>query len=81
MKTEFVLRIDIANAATQGDANVADILRSVAEKVAFLGINDNTHYNVKDANGNEVGRYGRYSEPEPDDEEEYADLLAFYPNR
>lgn len=60
MKTEFVLRITIANDATLGDANLADIVKEVAEKIAFVGIEDNRHFNVRDLNGNVVGRFGRY---------------------
>ena len=54
-KTEFVLRFDIG-----GDANVAEILHSVANKIEGIGIADNHAYKVRDANGNTVGRYGRY---------------------
>ncbi len=61
MKTEFVLRIDIANDATLGDANLSDIVKSVADSIAFIGIPaNNVHYAVRDINGNRVGRYGRY---------------------
>ena len=61
MKTEFVLRFDIGNETTLGDANVSDILKRVVEDVAFLGIEDNRAYRVRDLNGNVVGRYGRYT--------------------
>ena len=59
-KTEFVLRFDIGNDATLGDANVAEILHSVANYIENTGITDNRDYKVGDANGNTVGRYGRY---------------------
>lgn len=68
MKTEFVLRIEIGNEATLGDANLSDIVRKVAESIAFVGITNNIHYSVRDLNGNPVGRFGRYvTEEEPED--------------
>lgn len=61
MTTEFVLRITIGNEATLGDSNLADILHGVAERIAFVGITDNTDVRVRDLNGNTVGRCGRYT--------------------
>jgi hypothetical protein len=61
MKTEFVLRFTVASDATLGDANAADILRKAAEYVAWSGVEDNRAYNVRDLNGNVVGRMGRYT--------------------
>jgi hypothetical protein len=61
MKTEFVLRIDIANDATLGDANLADILKKVAEEIAWVGIQDNRRFQIRDVYGNVVGHYGRFS--------------------
>ena len=61
MKTEFVLRFDIGNETTLGDANVAEILHSIANYIEGIGITDNRDYKVGDANGNTVGRYGRYT--------------------
>ena len=58
--TEFVLRFDIGNDATLGDANVADILRKIANDIEHIGIEDNRHIRVRDLNGNTIGRYGRY---------------------
>lgn len=64
MKKEFMLRFDIANDATLGDANVADILRAVAERIAYVGITDNADHPVRDFNGNIIGCYGRYDTEE-----------------
>jgi hypothetical protein len=64
MKTEFVLRFNIGNETTLGDANVADILRKIADDIAFKGIEDNRHLNVRDGYGHPVGRYGRYTSEE-----------------
>lgn len=61
MKTEFVLRFDIGNETTLGDANVSDILNNIALDVERSGIEDNRAYRVRDLNGNVVGRYGRYT--------------------
>ena len=60
MKTEFVLRIDIGNDATLGDANIADMLNLAAKYIAYIGITDNADHAVRDFNGNIVGTYGRY---------------------
>jgi hypothetical protein len=68
MKTEFVLHIDIANDATLGDANLSDILKKVAEEIAWVGIQDNRRFQIRDVYGNVVGHYGRYSSDEgPED--------------
>ena len=64
MKTEFVLRFDIGNETTLGDANVSDILNNIALDVERSGIEDNRAYRVRDLNGNVVGRYGRYTTEE-----------------
>jgi len=68
MKTEFVLRIEIANDATLGDANLADIVTKVAESIAHLGLTDNRAYIVRDVNGAKVGTVGRYSSEDADDD-------------
>lgn len=77
MKTEFVLRIDIANDATQGDYNLADMLTNVARTLKCLGIEDNRAYNVRDYNGNVVGRFGRYSTEDADDYDAFAEVQPF----
>lgn len=64
---EFVLRIEIGNEATLGDANLADIVERIAKDIAWKGIEDNRHFVVRDVNGNTVGRYGRYSKVQNDD--------------
>jgi len=65
--TEFILHITVASDATLGDANIADLLKKTADTIAFVGIPDNTHMNLRDLNGNVVGRFGRYTW-EKDDE-------------
>ena len=60
---EFVLRITIENDATEGDYNLGELIGEVAKKVATYGVVNNRHYNVRDTNGNTVGRFGRYSTP------------------
>ena len=60
-ETEFVLKIEIANDATLGDANLADIVRKVADSIASVGITDNRQYAVRDENGNSVGYFGRFA--------------------
>lgn len=64
MKTEFVLRINIGNEATLGDANLADMVAEVSRSINLLGMTDNRSYIVRDSNGNSVGTVGRYVDPE-----------------
>ena len=66
MKTEFVLRITVANVATLDHEDIADILKKAAKNIAFVGFQDNTHMNLRDLNGNVVGRYGRYTSEQED---------------
>jgi len=68
MKTEFVLRFDIGNETTLGDANVSDILNNIALDIERSGIEDNRAYRVRDLNGNVVGRYGRYTTETTEDD-------------
>ena len=65
-KTEFVLTINIGNVATLDHADIADILKKAAKNIAFVGFQDNTHMNLRDLNGNVVGRYGRYTSEQED---------------
>jgi len=64
--TEFVLRINIGNAATLDDADLADIIRKAADYVERMGTEYNRSYNVRDLNGNTVGSLGRYLTEEED---------------
>ena len=59
-KNEFVLRINLGNAAASDDADVADMLRKAADYVERMGTENNRSYNVRDLNGNTVGAMGRY---------------------
>jgi hypothetical protein len=64
VKTEFILRFDIGNDATLGDAMNAVILHKAADDIAFTGITDNRRYNLRDFYGNVIGHYGRYTTEE-----------------
>lgn len=59
---QFTITIDLGNAEMCKPDHVVDALREIANQVEAEGPDDFAAGNVRDANGNTVGSYGRVSE-------------------